>query len=68
MFQAAFRAPEILALIDEQRPLEVIVDHLGYNLQLASSVLSVRRPNVELETASTFAGRQLPKRAVPPRG
>jgi hypothetical protein len=61
MFQAAFRAPEILELVCEEAALDLMVNHLGYNLQLASSVLSVRRPAPDPNNGTTFAGRNLPK-------
>jgi len=41
---AVERDPLIAELIEEAGPLDLIVNHLGYNLQLHSSQLSIRRP------------------------
>jgi ectoine hydroxylase-related dioxygenase (phytanoyl-CoA dioxygenase family) len=44
IFRAVERHPLIADLMEEPSPLALVVNHLGYNLQLHSSVLSVRRP------------------------
>jgi len=62
MFQGAFRSPEILALLEHERVLDLMVNLLGYNLQLQSSVVSVRRPQpVSVHDIDAFGGRKLPK-------
>jgi ectoine hydroxylase-related dioxygenase (phytanoyl-CoA dioxygenase family) len=41
---AVERHPAIAELMEEPLPLQIVVNHLGYNLQLHSSLLSIRRP------------------------
>jgi ectoine hydroxylase-related dioxygenase (phytanoyl-CoA dioxygenase family) len=61
MFQAAFNYAEILSLVEEGRILSLIVDLLGYNLQLQSSVLSVKPPVPAREEGGMhYGGKKLP--------
>lgn len=59
VYQAAFKHPEVLELIQDERALELVVNLLGYNLQLSSSLINVRQP-VAREDGQAFAGRKLP--------
>jgi len=45
IYHAVARSPELLELIDEQAVLPLMVNLLGYNIQLHISHLTVRKPN-----------------------
>ncbi len=53
---AVERDPAIARLMEEAGALDLVVNHLGYNLQLHSSLLSIRRP-VGPEQAGIRRGR-----------
>jgi len=56
IFRAVERHGLIADLMEDPLALALIVNHLGYNLQLHSSVLSVRRP-VREEVGFNFEGK-----------
>ncbi len=53
IYNSVQRHPEFLSLIDEPTMLPLIVNLLGYNIQLHISHLTVRKPNPNLEKTAT---------------
>ncbi|MDG0793456.1 phytanoyl-CoA dioxygenase family protein [Cohnella ginsengisoli] len=53
IYNSVERHPEFLSLIDEPTILPLVVNLLGYNIQLHISHLTVRKPNPELKQTAT---------------
>ena len=56
-FGAAMRFPSVLKLAEHERVLPVVVNLLGYNLQLHLSSLNVKRPVGQVDGASYKGGK-----------
>lgn len=59
VFNAAMKFPNVMKLLENDKILPIVVNQLGYNLQLHVSTLSIKRP-LEKVGGTQFRGGKIP--------